>query len=151
MVRPLKSPKKLSLANFRIPDRGPGLASHHHVNFHHQTARKLKCPGSCGFTGQNILRWETLRRLLGLQLRKQSLYFRGPKKHQTVQNRVKKLFLTRLIGVAAGRKASRMLPLFCCRLTAARQRVFDFAHARVAAHGGRKTQSRSGSVKKPPR
>ena len=72
-------------------------------------------------------------------------------KNQTVQNRVKKLFLTRLIGVAAGRKALRMLPLFCYRLTAARQRVFDFAHARVAAHGGRKTQSRSGSVKKSPR
>ena len=53
-------------------------------------------------------------------------------KNQTVQNRVKKLFLTRLIGVAAGRKASWMLPLFCYRLTAARQRVFDFAHARVA-------------------
>ena len=69
-VRPLKSPKKLSLANFRIPDRGPGLASNHHVNFHNQTARKLKYPGSCGFTGQNILRWETLRRLLGLQLQK---------------------------------------------------------------------------------
>ena len=71
-------------------------------------------------------------------------------KNQTVQNRVKKLFLTRLLGVAAGRKASRMLPLFCYRLTAARQRVFDFAHARVAAHGGRKTQSRRGSVKKLP-
>ena len=31
---------------------------------HNQVARKWKCSGSCGFTGQSILRWETLRRLL---------------------------------------------------------------------------------------